>query len=400
MQRVFSHRRKIVTVVVCVVLALSAGCSTLYGPDTMTASRLQYNEAVQLSDQRELLLNLVRMRYTEAPEFFAISAISTQMRYQADAAIGGQVGEQNDLDVALVSPGVSVEYSESPTITFVPQRDQDFSRQLVSPVKLDNIYLLTHYGWALDRVLRLLVTDLNGIRNYRSREYTDQAPVDLRDFRDVAVGLRQLQLEGQLVVDVQRRIEDHSAPLDPENVSTANVLEAIGMGYRFEKDTESGGLVLTSDRMHYVMRVEPTVWDQPGNANLLERIGLGDGKQVIDLGTLEDEHTNHLNIETRSVLGAMAYLSNAVDVPPEHEKLAGAALPEDQILHELFSVRVSGEPPEHAFLAVQHRGYWFYIDDFDLESKQTLGLLISLIRLNIDAGGAQTVPVLTLPVAD
>ena len=64
----------------------------------------------------------------------------------------------------------------------------------------------------------------------------------------------------------------------------------------------------------------------------------------------------------------------------------------------MMDIRVSAEPAEGAFLSVEHRGYWFYIDDRDLGSKRTLGLLTSLVRLSISAGGAQNVPVLTLPI--
>jgi hypothetical protein len=47
---------------------------------------------------------------------------------------------------------------------------------------------------------------------------------------------------------------------------------------------------------------------------------------------------------------------------------------------------------------VYHRGYWFYIDDADSESKETFELLLELYNLEIRGGGAATMPVLTLPV--
>lgn len=366
----------------------------------MTASRLQYNQAVQLSDQRELLLNLVRLRYTEAPEFFAISAISTQMRYQADAEIGGQFGEESDDGVALVAPGVSVEYSESPTITFVPQRDKDFSRQLVSPVELENIYLLTHYGWAFDRVLRLLVTEINGVMNIRSREYTSKPMIELKAFRDVAVALRQLEKSGQLALGVENKTAYLAVPVKADSVSVEDALTAVRDGYRLDQDEKTGNLVLAESRNHYVIRIREDVWEDAESAQLLQSLGIKAGTRIMDLGLVADSREGELGVKTRSVLGVMAYLSNAVEVPPEHFALAGAPLAEDEILQELLSVRVSVDPPEQAFISVQHRGYWFYVDDTDLESKQTLGLLTSLIRLSIDADGAQAVPVLTLPVAN
>jgi hypothetical protein len=61
-------------------------------------------------------------------------------------------------------------------------------------------------------------------------------------------------------------------------------------------------------------------------------------------------------------------------------------------------VRSSEAEPVDAFVAVPYRGRWFYVEDSDLDSKRTLGVLISLIRLEIGAGGAENVPVLTLPV--
>jgi hypothetical protein len=68
-----------------------------------------------------LASGLVRLRYTEAPEFLAISGISTQMSFDAGASIGGEFGEAGGDDLAFVSPGASLGYSESPTITFVPR---------------------------------------------------------------------------------------------------------------------------------------------------------------------------------------------------------------------------------------------------------------------------------------
>jgi hypothetical protein len=68
-------------------------------------------------------------------------------------------------------------------------------------------------------------------------------------------------------------------------------------------------------------------------------------------------------------------------------------------MKKLLEVRVSAAPVDDAYVAVQHRGYWFYVSDEDIDSKRTLGLLTSLVRLSISAGGAQNVPILTLPVS-
>lgn len=61
-------------------------------------------------------------------------------------------------------------------------------------------------------------------------------------------------------------------------------------------------------------------------------------------------------------------------------------------------INVQSEKPEPGVLTVPYRGHWFYIDEADLSYKRTMGVLNSLVRLKIRAGGTQTAPVLTLPV--
>lgn len=96
----------------------------------------------------------------------------------------------------------------------------------------------------------------------------------------------------------------------------------------------------------------------------------------------------------------MACLSNAVSVPHTHKTqgLVNTSGDIEASLNDLLKIHVSGMPVEDAYLSVPYRGFWFYIVESDLISKRTLGLLTSLIRLTITAGGAQNVPVLTLPV--
>lgn len=364
------------------------GCAT-YGPDAMRASREGYNEAVQVSDQRELLLNLVRLRYEEAPEFLAISGISTQMNFNAAASIGGEVGEVGNADVGFVSPGAAVAYSESPTITFVPRRDQDFTRQLVAPVELDSIYLLSRYGWGIDRLFLLIVSELNGLPNASGRERLSDANYE---FQKIASELRELEKRNGLRVGVERRDEVLSDPIPTEAVNTSQVLEAVREGYRLQL-AEHGGYLVIGERNHYVLAIDRGSLE----GTVMDALELPVDRSIFELDVAGMPDAADLRLTTRSVLGSMAWLSNAVTVPPAHTsivpKVASKAVP-----RSMMDIRVSAEPAKDAFLSVEHRGYWFYIDDRDLGSKRTLGLLTSLVRLTISAGGAQNVPVLTLPV--
>lgn len=374
-----------------------SGCA-MHGPDAMRASRVGYNEAVRVSDQRELLLNLVRLRYTESPEFLAVSGISTQMRFDAAVSVAAAVGEEGGDDVALVSPGASVGYSESPTITFTPQRDQEFTRQLVAPIELDSIHLLSRYGWGLDRVLALIAEEINGVPNAVSRETDTAAASDVAAFLELTATLRRLEAERLIRVDVQRRREALAGPISEEHVSADDVLNAVEKGYRL--DYRPGqGYVVTGERAHYVLAVDQSAWDRPEFQSLGTKLGLPPRREFYDIDAAGGDGADALTLSTRSVLGAMAYLSNAVAVPDEHIARVGSNAGVDTALRRLMEIRVSEQPVEDAFAAVEHRGNWFYIDDRDVSSKRTLGLLNSLVRLSITAGGAQNVPILTLPVA-
>ena len=99
----------------------------------------------------------------------------------------------------------------------------------------------------------------------------------------------------------------------------------------------------------------------------------------------------------------MAYLSQGVEVPEKHLQagLVSADFTKEDangIIPDLLQVRVHEERPKHAGLSVPYKGYWFYIEERDISSKRTMGVLNSLMRLKIKAAGAQKLPVLTLPV--
>jgi len=91
-----------------------------------------------------------------------------------------------------------------------------------------------------------------------------------------------------------------------------------------------------------------------------------------------------------------------VKIPEEHLQTGVVSHSKDElstgVISDLFQVNVKKEKPHQAGLVVPYKGYWFYIDETDISSKRTVGVLNSLVRLKIEAGKAQNIPVLTLPV--
>jgi hypothetical protein len=64
---------------------------------------------------------------------------------------------------------------------------------------------------------------------------------------------------------------------------------------------------------------------------------------------------------------------------------------------KVMAVHSQKERPASAAVAVQHRGWWFYIADNDTNSKITFSLLNTLFQLQATTGAGKS-PLLTLPV--
>jgi hypothetical protein len=62
----------------------------------------------------------------------------------------------------------------------------------------------------------------------------------------------------------------------------------------------------------------------------------------------------------------------------------------------VYSV-ASDKRPSRAHVAVLYKGYWFYIDQTDHDTKATFSLLVELARLEL-TGKTGVSPVLTLPL--
>jgi hypothetical protein len=98
-----------------------------------------------------------------------------------------------------------------------------------------------------------------------------------------------------------------------------------------------------------------------------------------------------------------------VELPPEHIESGVAPLtlePDgrvfdwDQVVGGLFKVcwAAGKKPPANAHVAVCYRGYWFYIDERDRDTKATFALLLEVSRLQTSTDKGGPGPVLTLPV--
>ena len=116
------------------------------------------------------------------------------------------------------------------------------------------------------------------------------------------------------------------------------------------------------------------------------------------------DDTIYLNM--RSVLQIMTFLSKGVCVPEEHVRSGVAPVtpgpdgqPFDwtQVTAGNFFVHAQKHRPRDAEVAVQYRGYWFYIAPNDVNSRAALAILEILFALQ-ESDGRNAGPLLTLPI--
>jgi len=400
----------------CLLCCAGAGCQ--FGPAALRMGHAQYNEAIRITYTEQLLLNLVRLRYRERPIFLSVNNISTQFQFDRSADLAGTLNENvgapgKNPDALRLSGRIG--YSERPTITFSILEGEDFLTRMLTPISTDHIFLLAESGWKTDRVLRLTVEAMNGLGNARGASGpTPALAPTYAEFLEAAQLLSKLQRDELVYMRYETRPARLSDPVPAQSLNPDTVVAAAKIGAAFRAADDGGGYVLTKAARALVFGFSNQPRSSADVARLRDLLQLAGDQSLFDVSSAAGmpaagraEHARtRLTLDTRSLMGVMYYLSNAVRAPARHEqaRLVTTTLDADdgrfdwsKVFADLFSVYVSKPRPSGAAVAIRHRGYWFYIRDDDETSKSTLALLAQLFALQ--AGSVKgSSPVLTLPV--
>ncbi|MBN2560150.1 MAG: hypothetical protein JXQ75_04395 [Phycisphaerae bacterium] len=399
---------------VSMLAASLSGC--VAGPTALKVSRVRYNEAIQKTRKEQLLLNLVRLQYRDEPLFLDVGSVAAQFSFRGSGDVSGRLNEGPPPNPHYLDLGVGFGFEEKPTITLTPLQGKDFAERLLTPLQLDLMALLGRSGWSIDRVLRLTVQEMNGLDNASSASGpTPTAPPRYEKYARVCGLFRRLQKDGLLQIGYEARQSDLVAPLPVENISLLDAVDAVNKGYSLRSSDDGRSLVLTGTSQALVWRIPPAAAGLPEVQELVELLGLAPGRSSYDIQlgigeqsgpSLAANGRTVITMTTRSLMGALFYLSQAIEVPQEHRDgglvtttLCDTGQPFDWtcVTGDLLRVHSRRVRPKGAAVAVEHWGHWYYIDNADLTSKSTLALLGQLFALQ--AGGAASVaPVLTLPV--
>src|SRR6516164_742748 len=93
-------------------LLVLAGCASI-GPNSVRRDRIDYIDAVADSWKYQTLLNIVRIRYGDAPVFVDVSTLISSYTLQSQLMINGEV--ITDTTGSFINPGAATTYTDKPT---------------------------------------------------------------------------------------------------------------------------------------------------------------------------------------------------------------------------------------------------------------------------------------------
>jgi hypothetical protein len=351
------------TLFICVaavfVCFVTVGCRTI-GPSTIEYARFDYTDAISSSWKKQMLLNLIKIRYGDTPIFLDVSSIINQ--YVLETEFNGGFSWNAFLPTDSQNVSVRSRYSDRPTITYNPMTGEKFTRNLLTPIPPASILALVQGGWPVDRILQICVQSINGIDNHAGHaSFLREADPN---FYHLMNRLKKIQKSGGVGIRIEKKEKD---------IDTIIFFEAE------EKDVQQEVVKL---------------------------------KKLLNLDTELDEFklvygylpqsSNELAILSRSIMEILLEMGTYIDVP-QKDLDEGRVLPvlsssiekEFDIL-PIIQIHSSLKKPNDAYLAVPYRDYWFWIDDRDPHSKNILTFMLILFSL-AETSGPSRAPILTIP---
>jgi hypothetical protein len=409
-RRSLRGRRRVGRIVV--LLAVWAGASGCLGPHAIRYTRMRYNEVVRDTNDQQLLMNIVRLRYADSPVFIDLPNITSQFEVSGGGSYPGRSGSQTEFGVAGLMG------RDTPTLSYHPREGREIAKALLNPLSPD-LFSVVNAGANLEQLLLMTVNDMNDISNaYRATTLTPKVPDDNSQFlRGVRLLASLRDRDGtELGFGTTETTDRASDAVPKSSMGGRDLLDAARDGYVFRAQGQNQMTLCKREKDLY-LRIRPQFVHSPemeevarifhlipGRERYRIEAELSDEATQSELTPLAGNDTIYMNL--RSVLQIMTFLAKGVCIPEEHVRTGMAPMtpgpdgrPFDwtQVTAGHFFVRSQKHRPREAEVAVHYRGYWFYIDPNDVNSRAALSILEILFALQ-ESDGKSVGPLLTLPL--
>jgi hypothetical protein len=336
------------------LMAASAiGCVRL-PPKLLAADRFDYSQSVAESWKRQMLLNVVRLRYADAPVFMDVTSVISSY------ALFGSVSAGTDLFAASpnrVGLGATGSVASQPTFMYQPLTGEKFMKAMLRPIPPAGLFQMLQTGWPPDMLLRISVRSINGLRNASKGAASDPR------FEQLIAVVSKLQAAGGLNFRIDDRKDGEADILAlPPSAGTS-----------------------ASDRAE----VQRLLGVDPGTSEYSVTFGL------------TPRSPTEIAVLTRSMIEIMVEYGVGIEVPDTDRKegrvmMGAASAPGVALVGQLVHVMSGPSAPADAYASVPYRGRWFWVDDRDTTSKLRFTILMLLSSL-AETGLAQPPPVVTVP---
>ena len=319
---------------------------------TFEEEHQDYLNTLSNTQDRQLLLNIVKMRYCDNPSFMEIINVTSQH------SVGGQIGAGYNQGGAFsgvkfidkasetISGQAAMDFRITPTVSYQPLQGQMFVQRLLRPLDADIIILLYTSGYNVRKVMQICLEEMNGMVNAprASGPTPTKAPI-YKDFFKATNFLEDYQADGRLDIFYEQKDKrvNHVLVIDQKDNS-------------FSKN-------LNIDPQEYYN----LVFNLRRNA----------------------ANKQNLYLRSRSFREILFYVCHNAEVPEDHVQQGlvrrtlnadGSAFDWNQLLGNLLQIKCSEGRPDTAYIKVKYRGHWFYLDDRDSSSKETFTMLNNIYQ--------------------
>jgi hypothetical protein len=351
--------REVALVAAVAVLFILAGCHGI-GPGTLDRDRSDYIAAISDSWKHQMLLNMVKLRYADAPVFLDVLSVISQYALEGDVSLAA--GWANHPYSANQGIGIIGKYTDRPTITYGPLSGEKFARSFIRPLPPAAVMQLVQSGYRADIIWRLCVQSVNGISNrYGGAAQSREADPD---FYRLVAKLAAIQKSGRLAIRMQEQGDK----------------SVIVMVFDPKKDE---ALMAEVEEIYSLLGIAP-----------------GTKEIKVVYGSAAANNTE-IAIQTRSMLQILVDMASQIEVPDKDiaERRVGPTFRSDPTLgamaEPLVRIHCSARKPADASAAVPYRGQWFWIDDKDYPSKGMFSAVMLLFSLT-ETGGKGEAPIVTV----
>ncbi|WP_419728957.1 hypothetical protein [Lichenicola sp.] len=340
------HRcRVIAALVACLPLG---GCFGI-GPERLSRDEIDFSRALAISDNQQTLLNIVRLRYAEAPTFLDLTQVISG--YQAQQTLSGSLDLFPSSHASTsVGGGGSMQLQENPTFTYAPVTGEQFSETFLRPLPPGTVLPLVLTGIPIDLLFALVVQSINGMDN--AQVLAGSVGAMSEDFARLLHDLRVLQVAGRLDVRLGQA--------------------AIGQGRsdrRAAADVVKLAILNSDDARMTAVAAEAR-----------RLLGLPDDETPFDIVfDRRPVRPHEVAILTRSVLGVLGSMAFAIDVPPG-DVADGRTMPTMPAASPV-AIHSGRSAPDDAFVAIEYDRHWYWISSRDFRSKLAFAVLQNLLAL-------------------